>query len=765
MSYNDISSDTISSSVYPPDQCSCFEHSRTSLGERDGPPTPPIPPFPQILSAPLTEAGDSALPEARRDTLSSDITVSPASPDSPPAQWKPVPESPRIQEIEAPDDGGDNNIPTPRTNAESEGGNFKEAVQEDAAKSLWKVWWLELACLLLSALLFAAIVVILQQLDQRDLPNWPLGITLNTLLAFLTAATKACFMIPVSTAISQTQWVWFSQGKPKPLYDLHLFDQASRGALGSLVLLWRLRLVRHFAALGALLVAVSAVTSPVTQLSINYPSRSTAVTGAREEAYTSNIYNLKGARDLLETSTGKAVSLAMLLDSSGFDRPMSFSTAATGREAFCSTGNCTFPRYQSVGVCMQMANVSSSLQVEEVSSADMANQSATTIISTDFPSAWRASLPGFEVVHQTKMGVFTGMLRGNETVAFGSDANLQKARLASFVVLYTTPTVFDVEPNPRGLGKVYTTREFRHDAAEVFFHLCVQTYETEVRMGVETTRVVDTLTEPVSGDAADGQPFLDMDCGPPLGADSRECVKRRARANETLAFKRDASDSLLIGSSDAGVVRADYQAMEDMASTLKWALSGITYIEFDVPLSSNARFASDIATEFGRGLFMDVFFGPQTMIYPERRQTCLTNIYTNIATACSATYVRSLLPGNTFVRSFHGVNGTAWKEVSYVEISWGWISMLAVEVVVAAVFVGLMIGSQIGDRESHRESFGFRDAKNSSLATLVVLGSDCQAAAGGRLRPVGELQRVAKGLKVRLERGQMVAAGDSESRL
>ncbi|KAF6824983.1 hypothetical protein CMUS01_10020, partial [Colletotrichum musicola] len=221
-SSNAISSTEISSSVYPPDQCSCFEYSRTSLGERDGPPTPPIPPFPQMLSAPLTEAGDSALPEGRRDTFSSDITVSPASPDTPPAQWKPVPESPRIQEIEVPDDAGGSQPPTPRTNAESEGSNSKEAVQEDAAKSLWKVWWVELACLLLSALLFAAIVIILQQLDQRDLPNWPLGITLNTLLAFLTAATKACFMIPVSIAISQTQWVWFSQGKPKPLYDLHL---------------------------------------------------------------------------------------------------------------------------------------------------------------------------------------------------------------------------------------------------------------------------------------------------------------------------------------------------------------------------------------------------------------------------------------------------------------------------------------------------------------------------------------------------------------
>lgn len=455
-------------------------------------------------------------------------------------------------------------------------------------------------------------------------------------------------MIPVSTAISQTQWVWFSQGKPKPLYDLHLFDQASRGALGSLVLLWRLRLFRHFVVLGALLVAISAVTSPVTQLSINYPSRATPVTGDRDEAYTWTIFDLEGAKDRLQTATSKAMSLAILLDSSDFDRPMSYSAAATGREAFCSTGNCTFPRYQSIGVCMQMANISSSLRVEEVDSADVMGQRTTTIVSEEFPKAWKVSLPvpGFDVVHQTKMGVFTGMLKGNATVAFGDEANLQRARLASFLLVYTSPTVYDVEPNPRGLGDIYTTREFRHDATEVFFHMCVQTYETEVRMGVETTRVVDTIAEPFSDTDAmqdDARaPFLDMDCGPPLGVDSRECYRRRSRANETIAFKRDASDPPPNSFNDAGVINANYQAMEDIASSLKWALSGISYIEFEVPLSSTSRFASDIATEFGRGLFMDVFFHPHTMVDPERRRTCLTNIYTNIATACSAMYVPTL---------------------------------------------------------------------------------------------------------------------------
>lgn len=78
--------------------------------------------------------------------------------------------------------------------------------------------------------------------DGKALPTLPLSITLNTFLAFFTTLTKAAFMIAVCEALSQWKWNWFATRADRPLHDFQLFDDASRGAWGSLqLLLGRLR--------------------------------------------------------------------------------------------------------------------------------------------------------------------------------------------------------------------------------------------------------------------------------------------------------------------------------------------------------------------------------------------------------------------------------------------------------------------------------------------------------------------------------------------
>ncbi|KAF6796339.1 hypothetical protein CSOJ01_13257 [Colletotrichum sojae] len=210
---------------------------------------------------------------------------------------------------------------------------MSESRPENGVKPLWMIWAFEIACILLSCLLFIAIVSILWIFNDGTLPDWPLRITLNSFVAFLTTLATAAFAVPVSTAMGQMQWIWFNRETPQPLYDLHIVDQASRGAWGSFLLLSRIRL-QHFVAIGALVLAISGLTSPLTQLAINYSTRNATLLGT-EKAETHAVRDLSVPRDSFGLITAYSVFLAGILDRSEWKGPISHEDAATAGSVSC----------------------------------------------------------------------------------------------------------------------------------------------------------------------------------------------------------------------------------------------------------------------------------------------------------------------------------------------------------------------------------------------------------------------------------------------
>jgi hypothetical protein len=103
-------------------------------------------------------------------------------------------------------------------------------------------WWLwELASMALSALCLCFMGLLLFFYDNQTLPKaWPLGITLNTYIAILSAFFKFALAVPVAAAMGQLKWIWF-RDDPKPLMDFERFDEATRGPWGSVSVLIRTR--------------------------------------------------------------------------------------------------------------------------------------------------------------------------------------------------------------------------------------------------------------------------------------------------------------------------------------------------------------------------------------------------------------------------------------------------------------------------------------------------------------------------------------------
>ena len=73
--------------------------------------------------------------------------------------------------------------------------------------------------------------------DGKSLFQW-YGIKLNAIVSLLSIAMKAFVAFSLGESIGQWKWIAFSRDK-RELMDFKRIDQASRGPLGSLHLIWR----------------------------------------------------------------------------------------------------------------------------------------------------------------------------------------------------------------------------------------------------------------------------------------------------------------------------------------------------------------------------------------------------------------------------------------------------------------------------------------------------------------------------------------------
>lgn len=224
-------------------------------------------------------------------------------------------------------------------------------------------WLLEIISWTISAVCMGAIVGVLLYLGNEPLSKWQLsriGLTLNAFISVLSKVASAALLLPVAEALGQLKWSWF-QGHSKKLWDFEIFDNASRGPWGSFLLLIRTK-GRALAALGALVTIFALALDQFFQQVVEFPDRwrlqgnSSIPRVVRYEP----VYPEQYLNGLLEAQRDE--NLYAVLDSFFYGngtQPMQFGNGTRADVPLsCPTSNCTWPPYETLGVCSQCVDVS-----------------------------------------------------------------------------------------------------------------------------------------------------------------------------------------------------------------------------------------------------------------------------------------------------------------------------------------------------------------------------------------------------------------------
>lgn len=99
-----------------------------------------------------------------------------------------------------------------------------------------KYWVWEIISCLGSLIALVSIVGVLVNYNGKPIPNWPYGITINSVLSWITQIFSAFMLGTVAACLGQNAWVHFNTGD-RPLSNINSYHSASRGAWGCITFL------------------------------------------------------------------------------------------------------------------------------------------------------------------------------------------------------------------------------------------------------------------------------------------------------------------------------------------------------------------------------------------------------------------------------------------------------------------------------------------------------------------------------------------------
>jgi Protein of unknown function (DUF3176) len=192
-----------------------------------------------------------------------------------------------------------------RDNVES-----KPPLQSRRIKESWFLAWRwELFAAVFSISCMAAVVVILAIVQDKPLSHWTFQIQPNSMVSVFSTLSNFALLLGVAEGLGQLKWLYF-QKKRHRLFDLQVFDDASRGPLGSLRLLWMLKLQITLASVGAIVTIVSLAMDPFTQQVLSYDVVTINTTNSSVSLPAAKAYNY----NLSDALVSPALSMPLFLN-------------------------------------------------------------------------------------------------------------------------------------------------------------------------------------------------------------------------------------------------------------------------------------------------------------------------------------------------------------------------------------------------------------------------------------------------------------------
>jgi hypothetical protein len=103
-------------------------------------------------------------------------------------------------------------------------------------------WAAETCSCIFALLSLAGLIATLHAHQDRPLPQWPQLVNINSIISLFSMLIRAGVGVILAEGISQCKWQWFC--KARKLSDMERFESASRGAWGSVLLIFGLRIKR-----------------------------------------------------------------------------------------------------------------------------------------------------------------------------------------------------------------------------------------------------------------------------------------------------------------------------------------------------------------------------------------------------------------------------------------------------------------------------------------------------------------------------------------
>lgn len=211
---------------------------------------------------------------------------------------------------------------------------------------LLDTWLFESFTLAFSVACFVAIIGLLSAYDNKIRPELAYDLSLNAIISILATGCKSSLVLVIGEAICQLKWLNFKSAHKSQLSGMQVFDAASRGPLGSLGILIHQR-AQSLVCLGAAVIVLLLAFDPFMQQVISYSVRPTSASYG--QAVTKQRHNMMST-DIpdWENAFGQGI----------------WSDGNFDLSPICSSGNCTWKEFSSVGVCSRCSEITSSARLK-----------------------------------------------------------------------------------------------------------------------------------------------------------------------------------------------------------------------------------------------------------------------------------------------------------------------------------------------------------------------------------------------------------------